>query len=471
MNEKLIKTTFWCVWLMLVAICCYFIINNAAWLIGDDSQVFTYTGWDKPIFGFFVDPSVGRFFPLDYTLYDILCLFYDNRIGPMPHYFIHAICFVIFCAALVLISLRILKDVKPIYRYGTTLFLIITVIGRTYVNFIQLWTGIWTIYVFIVLFIFLAVKFFDTKNWWYGTFALLSINYVLYYYETMFTIPITIGFSALLFSYKKQEKSEKVFNWILIASGILFLVLYAVLVLPRVENMYHHYTDNSLLANAWKMFFAQKIMWVVVAFGLLRIYSFIRYKTLFTFYDGLLLASCAYCCGAAVLHLDYTLYYTPATLCALPASLYFSNEYFEEKWTILLFACLALFYGKKIPQHIKENQKARVETVQNINTINNYSDEQLYFYEPYNETLNEGDLVIRNCFHFYIKTLIAWYRNDKNLTIEKFTEFDGREGIWIVYDKDFETFVSTYSEVESMGVKIGSLSFFRVSSLGMKNNE
>lgn len=465
MKEKMIKITFWCLWFLLAVIGCFFIVHNAAWLIGDDSQVFTYTGWDKPIFGFFVDPSFGRFFPLDYTLYDVLCLFFDGQIGPTAHYVIHVICFVIFSFSLALISLRLLKEVKPIFRYAITLLFIITIVGRTYVNFIQLWTGIWTIYVFLILFIYLTIKFYDTKNWWFGIFALLSINYVLYYYETMFTIPLAIGVFALLFTYKKQDQSEKVYNWLLIASGVLFLVLYAVLVIPRIEHLYHHYTDDSLLANAWKMFYAQKIMWLVVAFGLLRIYSFIRHRSTYTFYDSLLLASCAYCCGAAVLHLNYMLYYTPATLCALPAILYFSNEYFKEKWTIVLFLCLALFYGRKIPKDIKENQKSRIETVQHVDIINSYKHDQLYYYEPVNETLNEGDLDVRSCFRFYIRTLVGWYRNDKDLEVDKMIEFNRREGIWIVYDKDLDSFVSTYPDVVNMGFKIGDLSFFRISYL------
>ena len=462
MSEKMIRTIFWFVWCVIVAFGCFFIIHNAAWLIGDDSQVFTYTGWDKPIFGFFVSPSCGRFFPLDYTLYDVLCLFYDGRIGPTPHYVIHAICFIAFCIFTALIALRILKNLKPISQYGITFLFLVTIIGRTFGNFIQLWTGIWTIYVFLILFIYLALRFQDTKNWWYGVFALLSINYVLYYYETMFAIPITIGICSLLFSYQKQNKSERTFNWLLVASGILFLLLYAILVLPQVVNLYHHYTEDSLLANAWKMFFAQKIMWLVVAFGVVRIYNFIRHHATYTFYDNLLLASCAYCCGAAVLHLNYTLYYTPAALCALTAILYFSNEYLKDKWTFILILCLALFYGRKIPKDIKENQKGRIETVQNINTINSYAFDKLYYYEPFNENLSEGDLDIRQCYRMYIRTLVAWYRNDRNLVVNKKTEFDGKEGIWIIYEKDLDTFISTYPNIESMGFKIGSLSFYRI---------
>ena len=51
---------------------------------------------------------------------------------------------------------------------------------------------------------------------------------------------------------------------------------------------------------------------------------------------------------------------------------------------------------------------------------------------------------------------------DKDLEVIKMIDFDGRKGIWIVYDRDLDTFITTYPEVKNMGFKIGNLSFFRV---------
>ena len=462
-NDLMIKSIFWGLLTALVAVGCYFIVHNAAWLIGDDAQVFTYTGWDTPIYGFFVHPSFGRFFPLDYTLYDILCLFYEGQIGPTPHYVIHAICFVVYCFTFALISLRILKDTNVIAKYFITFCVVVVVVGRTYLNFIQCWTGIWTIYVFLALSIYLAIKFFDTKNWLFGVLSLLSINYVLYYYETMFAIPVAIGACALLFSYNQQDKRERIFNWLMIASGVLFLLLYVIIVVPQIEHAYHHYTEDSLLENAFKMFFAQKIMWLVVVFGIVRIIAFIRKKATYNFYDSLLLASCAYCCGAAVLHLNYTLYYTPAILCAIPAILYFSNKYLKTRWTIVLFIFLALFYGRKIPKDTIENQKERIGTVENIAKLNEYSDCQLYYYQPDNAELNEGDLDVRACFNHYICSLAGWYRGDRYLSAEVNEVFDeNKSGIWIVYVKDLENFEEQYQTVKKLNFKVDPLSFFIV---------
>ena len=335
-TDNLIKTTFWGLICAILCFCSYFIMHNAAWLLGDDCQTLIYTGWDKPIFGFFVSPTVGRFFPLDYTIYDVLCLFYEGQIPPSAHYFIHVLCFALYVVVFIGVALYILKDYKTIWKYSIAFFVALLVIGRTYVNFMQCWTGVWTIFTFLPLFVYGTLKFLDTKKWSYAILALVSINYILYYYETMFTIPLAIGVCALLFSYKRIEKAERVYYSSLIASGLLFLLLYAILVLPKVETFYAHHLDVSPFMNAAKMFFAQKIMWVVVVFLVVRLVSFIQKKAQFNIYDNLLLASCAYCCGAAFLGLNYTLYYTPAVLVAIPAILYFSKEYLHEKWVLML---------------------------------------------------------------------------------------------------------------------------------------
>ena len=442
-QENIIKWTFWGIWLAIVVVCSYFIVANAAWVDYDDSQVIMYTGWDKPIFGFFVDPAYGRFFPLDYTVYDILPIFYDGQIPPVAHYAIHVFWFILYMAFFAAMGLHILKDEKPVWKYAITLVLLITIVGRTYNHFMQLWTGIWTIFAFIPIFLYGYIRFTETKKWGYGILALISINYVLYYYETMFTIPVAIGACSLLFSYKKQDKQERIFNYLLIASGVLFLLLYLILVVPRIEHMYHHYTKDSIWANAAKILFAQKIMWLVIVALIARLISFIKKKADYTIYDSMLLASCAYCCGAAALHLDYTLYYTPATILALPAILCFAHQYLKPWMVLVLFVCLAGFYGRKIPKDIKERQNARIGYYTNICKFNELvaTGNDLYYYLPENPSLDEGELDIRSCKVMYLESKAGWYQNNSDFSITRVEECDNfAPGIWIMDKKDEQTF-------------------------------
>ena len=451
-NQKnIMKWTFWGIWIAIIAICSYFIVANAAWVDYDDSQVIMYTGWDKPIFGFFVDPAYGRFFPLDYTVYDILPIFYEGQIPPIAHYAIHVFWFIIYMAFFAVIGLHILKDEKPIWKYAITFALLITVLGRTYGHFMQLWTGIWTIFAFIPIFLYGYIRFAETKKWGYGILALIAINYVLYYYETMFTIPFAIGACSLLFSYKMQDKQERIFNYLLIESGVLFLLLYLVLVVPRIEHMYHHYTKDSIWANALKMLFAQKIMWLVIVALVTRVVSFVKKQANYTIYDSILLASCAYCCGTAALHLDYTLYYTPAAILALPAILYFAKQYMKSWMVLVLFVCLAGFYGRKLPNEIKERQKMRVEYYNNICKFNELvaTGMDVFYYLPENPTLDEGELVIRSCKVMYLESKAGWYQNNPDFSINRIEECNAfASGLWVMDKKDEQTFIEKCSSAQ-----------------------
>ena len=441
-TDNLIKTTFWGLICAILCFCSYFIMYNAAWLLGDDCQTLIYTGWDKPIFGFFVSPTLGRFFPLDYTIYDVLCLFYEGQIPPSAHYFIHVLCFALYVVAFIGVALYILKDYKTIWKYSIAFFVALLVIGRTYDNFMQCWTGVWTIFTFLPLFVYGTLKFLDTKKWSYAILALVSINYILYYYETMFTIPLAIGVCALLFSYKRIGKAERVYYSSLIASGLLFLLLYAILVLPKVETFYAHHLDVSPFMNAAKMFFAQKIMWVVVVFLVVRFVSFIQKKAQFNIYDNLLLASCAYCCGAAFLGLNFTLYYTPGVLVAIPAILYFCKEYLQDKWVLMLFVLLAMFYCRKLPLQIKDTQYARVTTYQKVHQfINEIGDKTVYFYEPKNAELEHWELEVRSIRRFYLEKVTGWYKKDQNFEIIQMTNFENQPGLWQVVEADQEQFL------------------------------
>ena len=464
MNKELvIKSLFWTMVSVLVCICSFYIMHNAAWLLGDDCTSIIHTGWDKPIFGFFVDPSLGRFFPLDYTIYNVLCLFYEGQIPPSAHFFMHVLGFILFVGSFIGITLYLLRDSASWYKYLIIVLVVVLSVGRTMALFVECWTGIWTIFVFLALFLLCHIKFKDTHKWSLAIVGLLALNYILYYYETMFVIPLSLGVCAFLFSYKKMDKTDVIYNGLLIASGVLFLLLYAILVLPRVENFYSHHIAVSPLMNAAKMFFAQKIMWVVFAFLVFRVCMFIKKDAQFNTFDNLLLASCGYCCGAAFLGLNWTLYYIPGILVAIPAIIYFSNTYIKTIGTIILFVCLSAFYGRYIPKAIKENQKNRTETYNNVQQFIKEVDQEsnVYFYELPNVALEEWELEVRSMHRFYLETVTGWYMNDKDFSIEKKYEFNRESGLWQVYKVDQESFIQQCPSAEEI-IDFGEYKVFRV---------
>ena len=463
--ETSIKWLVWSLWLAIIAVSSYYILANAAWLIGDDTQVLIYTGWDKPIFGFFCPPEWGRFFPLDYTVYDILPLFFDGQISATAHYVIHVFWFVVYIAFFAAIAFHILKEQKSIWKYAITFFVLLTVFGRTYIHFAQIWCGIWTILAFMPIFLYGYIRFFETKKWGYAIMALLAINYVLYYYETMFTIPLAVGACSLLFSYKQQDKPERIFNYLLVASGVLFLLLYAVLILPRIETVYGHYASDSLLMNAFKALIAQKIMWLVLVTIVVRCVLLFRGKTKYTIYDSLLLGSCAYFIGVAVLHLDYTLYYTPAVVLALPALLYYAKEYLKPYMIFIIFALLAALYVRKIPRTIVDNQKERVETHENMCRLKDQIQQGavVYFYIPDNPALNAGELDLRSCRPVYLERLTAWYLNEPNYHIVRLDPQNGFEpGILAIDEKDEQIFINECPSASPIDINFKGYKLFTI---------
>ena len=461
-KDLTIKTLYWVLLSFVLVICSYFIVHNAAWLLGDDCQTLIYTGWDKPIFGFFVSPTLGRFFPLDYTIYNILLPFFDGQIPPAAHYAIHVLCFLIFIGSFIWLSLNILKKESACWRYSITFCLCIMVIGRTFLNYAQIWTGIWTIFTFLPVFIVCSLRFLETYKWGYGIVALLVINYILYYYETMFVIPISIGILAFVFSVQQLSRQAKAYYALLIASGLLFLILYAILVLPKVETFYAHHSEYSLLENAWHMFVAQKIMWLVVVFLAIRLFHFMKRDTSFCFYDNLLLTSCSYCMGAAILGLNYTLYYTPGVLIAIPAILAFGIQYFKKEWTLVLFIALALFYGRKLPKDINSSQDSRVSTFTNVHAlIEKIDNKHVYFYEPTVESMENWEWEVRHIRRFYLEKVTGWYLQDQDFHIEIRNGFLGEPGLWQVTNADVPLFQETCPDARCL-VDFGDSKIFEV---------
>ena len=447
---------------LLVSLCSFFIIHNAAWLLGDDCTTLIYTGWDKPIFGFFVSPTLGRFFPLNYTIYDILLPFFDGQISPTAHYAVNAACFVLFVVFFIWLSFHVLKEQAVEYRCIITFFLVVLIIGRTFINFAQCWSGVWTIFTFLPLFIICSLRFLETHRWGYAVIALIAINYVLYYYEIVFVIPLTIGVCAFVFSVGHLSRPEKLYYALLIASGVLFLFLYSILVLPRVDSFYSHHPGKSLFQNALRMFLAQKIMWLAVAFLIIRVYHFVKKDTSFCFYDCLLLSSCAYFCAAAVLGLEFTLYYTPGALVAIPAILAFSVQYLRIKWTVILFLVLALFYGRKIPAHIKVTQNDRISTYENVQLfIDHIGGEKAFFYEPNDDSLERWQWEERHIQRFYLEKVAGWYMMNEDFTIDTRDSFTGEQGLWQVPKENVSMFLQDCPEANCI-VRFGMSSIYSI---------
>ena len=437
-KELLIKTGFWTIWTALVAVCVYYIVRNAQWFIGDDAIVIRHTGFGRaflPNDPLTFNRSLGRFFPFSYLAYDILLLFNDGYIGPQVHYVLHAVFFVVFVIAVTILLLRMLNNQKVQFRFFLAFLAVAVFVGRVYTMYPECFSTIWCGYTIFAMFLLFMFLFYEEGKWIYGVIALLCINYLCYCGESCFVLPLSMGVCALLFQRKTLSPQARTFNLLLIGSALLFLALYAILILPYTETAYDggHGSTVGVFENAIKMLWAQKLLVLALVLFVVRVVDIVKNKKDYTFYDNLLLTAAACCLGNFILRLNWTLYYNTAAMLTIPSILYFSLYYLKGKWTMGLFVLLALFYGRKIPNTIQQNQHRRIETYEGITFLSNSIDEgvAVVWYEPEVDEYSY-DLVLRTWRYNAINTYLGWWRHEPEFSLDRATECNPIENsIWL----------------------------------------
>lgn len=445
------KALYWVLFLAFMAVCVFFMVHNAYWLIGDESIVMAHTGMGKPFSLLGMDgmiQSCGRLYPFAYTLYNVLLLFFDGYIPVWAHYALHAFALVVFAGAFSFLSIHILNGVSNAWKYAITLCVTMICVFRVYPEFVTCYTGVWIVFLGLSLFLLSLCKFFDTEKWRWAVVALLSINYIIYCYETVFVIPLAIGICSLLFDYKKLSRNKKLFSWLLLGSGVLFLLLYVILVLPNATNFYHHEYKESMLDNAVSMFLANKLYWMALVVLVVRIVLFVKHKAVYSVYDSLLLASFAYFCGAAVLRLNFVYYYNVGALVSLAPVLYFLKEWIKPYWVFAVMLAFAAFYGRKFPAKVKTSQEARIETNNAVTTLAEYyvNGSPLYWYAPAYEDASNYLADNRNCQRIRLELYLGWLLQ-KDVKIVEEPEFVAeKHGIWLFPCENYKLFPEDHTE-------------------------
>ncbi len=444
---KLYRFVFVFLWLSFLCVCVYFAIHNAGWRWGDEAIVINKIGWSEPFIPHLQQTECARLYPFCYTLYDLLLLFpHGDQISPCAIYILQSVFLIVYSIALFCLSFIILKDVDYKWKYPIALLTNIFAVSRIYNEMITCNTGIWIIYTLLPVFLLFSYLFYKKHNWWYGAISLIVINYLIYCYETIFSVPFTIGACMLLFLWSKLTKPNKIYFFSLLGSAIIFLVLYVCLALPNISNVYDpaHGSGVSFWENALKIFIAQKTMWVVSILLLVRLFDFIKNHREFYYFDTLLLASCAYCCVGVVVKLNFVYYYNLAVITAIPAILYFSIYYFKEIGTFCLFLSLSIFYGIKIPKIIKrvnnERDVCAYIVAQVCTATENY--ENVFWYLPKDGVINGYGLELRAWHKHFVESNIAWSSQDKNYYIKGMDSFNDEPGLWFVDNDDVASFMN-----------------------------
>jgi len=434
-QEFSLKICFWTLMAAFLAIWSYFMIHNAWWIISDEAIVVKHVGMGNAFspLGFPEMVPEGRLYPLAYSLYNVLLLFNSGYNSPTTIYILHSIALSIYAIFFALIGLRILREKQAVFRYTATLLMVIIAVCRVYPEFVMCQTGVWIIQLFIPIFIYSLLRFEETENWEWGVLALIIINYISYCYENIIIIPFAIGACSLLFNWKQLSRNKKLFNILLIAGCVLFFGIYLIAILPHATNFYEHDTKDSLLVNGIKIFIAQKIYWLAIIACVVRAWQICKNKSAYTIYDTLLLTSLAYFVGTALLKLNFTYYYNVGALIALIPILYYGSQLKSMRWICLIFAVLAMFYGRKMPNIIKENQELRMSSKSQILDLSKEADiTTIYWFAPVCDTSSAYAEMERASQRARLNIIINWVkRSDEQYLVEQ-TEFDeSKEGIWL----------------------------------------
>lgn len=464
-KELSVKAVFWALWTALTAVCVYYIIHNAQWLIGDDAILIRHTGWGKAFLASdTINPQAGRFFPFAYLVYDVLLSFGGDHISPAAHFVLHAVFFVVFVVSVTILILDTLEGLKLVWKYTIALLAVVVFVGRVYPQFTECFSTAWFSYTIIAAFMLCVFMFYKKQKWVYGIIALLCLNYYCYCGESAFVLPLSFGACALMFQHKTMTTKEKVFNWCLVGSALLFLILYAIKVLPYIETAYDgsHGEEVNIWSNMVNMLWAQKLLLLALVLFVVRLVDILRNKKEYTIYDNLLMTAAACCCANFVLRLNWTLYYNISALLVIPPLLHFSIEYLNERWTLALFVLLALFYGRKIPATIQKNQDHRENVSKEMSSLMKNINEvdAVFWYAPDADVYSYG-LELREWRYDCLCAYLGWMYHDKDYSITKVKEFHNDNNTLWLTTSDNEAMFPDDTQLMDSGDKVFDADFIQ----------
>lgn len=427
MNEKILKTTFYACLTIFVVVLAFFITYNAQWLVGDDAIIIRHTGWGH----FFnpadtVSPAAGRFYPLAYFAYNILYVLGLTSVN--AHFILHTIVFLIFAACS---AWAINKAVNPqgdIWKYIVSFAVVAICIQRGYNSFLDGFSTIWIDYTLLMIWS-VCTYYVHAKQSRSALFiGLLALNYLTYCLEANFVLPLCYSVIGLCFTWKSSTKLEKAYLFSILASALVFLAIYFFTCFIHIESAYDgsHGSEVTLIGNAIKMLIAQKVLWLgLLVFGW-RMYRIFFKKEAFEFWDTMIIATFGFCCGCAILKLNWVMYYTMASLFMLPALAHFISKDLNGKIAASIFVLLALFMCRTLPKYVKENQSGRKGTTEQMEAFEKlYQDNHtFYWFEPTDDREWCFDMEFRAWLREAMQTQLGWQVGKEDFRLNVITEFN-----------------------------------------------
>jgi hypothetical protein len=393
------------IWLLIIAGIYFIMLNSQFFKQWDDFwQVPALATTEHPFNILAIWNSINesishsRFMPLYTTKFQVLAMFAPYGYTAFACYMLNALLF----AILILMLAKILdfKSKQKVAFLYIKLFLIISFpfIANYLIRIFSVITYTEVeVCVFLVIFLFAYKKicippqhYCETKHEIDGgdrkviwvIVAILSAILATYSKESAFSIFLIIAITNFLFNVKAMNKEDKIFNFILIANAILFLILYYFLE-GRIATTFHHdigsnFSNFSLMQRLGP-FLNAPILILVVVFGVIRFYFVVlKGSKTYIFYDSILFSSLGLIFAYEALGMLRPYYYIPAIiLFVLPFCFWLCYLYDRKKYFFLFILCIFIVYTSiismgEIKERFEQDRDGGARVVYNLLKIDRF---------------------------------------------------------------------------------------------------
>lgn len=310
---------------------------------------------------FFISVDGGRFYPLDGQEWNVLSyLFSPNA---KIFYAFNALCLIVVVWCLRYALLRFVHSyTQSLYaRYVVYGFILLCIFSPTFITaWLRLYVPERMEFVFFSLFLacYMHVVYThaNVKSWIMLALGVVCANFALYYKETAFVMLGAFGFMHFILGYKQSLRIHKVFDIALVASSVVWLLVYIIVVVAHkhTTGSYGDTPYNQLLVMTKVIFtyvLQEPFLFVAVPlFVLYRIFMVLSKKSsCIPLLDASLVAALVLCAEYIVLKIGDIHYPLPAYIFGLVGLVGMGVYYWRQRIIrVIYIVCLVLYISNSI---------------------------------------------------------------------------------------------------------------------------
>lgn len=441
-----LKKTLCVSWLLvLIAIFSYFIVKDAALILGDDRQFLPLLRDNSFLYGWFGD---HRFWPLGLADYNIFLLMPTFK-NPIGFYTYNAIVMSIFIIIMFQLLYKItLKYTPKFYIESTTIILTSLILSSNFLN-IHI-SIIFPERMIIFMFsIFISCAFYGKNKQSTALYlvSFLAATYATYCKEIIFGMITIIALTNLIFD-KKLSKKDFYFLVALLLESLIYIITYFIITCGDSGHYGRPLALNSSIEMLRNVFKENLYLCIIFGLGVFRGYRLIFKKEVdYILSDSFLFAGCAYVLAYFILHLYCGYYFVPSIVLALPSIAIFLGKILEKQtkfwklFSILLILCPALQCVMCIPNLIKETLLQRKYIVPKTidYLVSSSKNGNIFMLDSTNDTIvNSIGAIIDKIFSSFLNYYVnAPFDNSaiKKITSQELYKITKDDMLIIVFDK------------------------------------